>query len=479
VKGGALEKGFDYAMEAAADAATIFAYADSIRLYEQARECAEVLNRDDELPRIDTALGDVYTLKGEPLPAAEHFERALAVTDDAAENVRLQCKIGEAYVLIGDARALTYVDRAKTALDPETQPIEFASATMIEARSHHYDGRSRKAAELFHQIVGPVERSGETLLLGWIYGYLAGAYQHLCEFDTSNGWAQRAIDLGRERNNPAIESIGVEFRMENSFTRGHWRECLEHAARHRELGEKACSSDRLAWNHLGFASAKLGLGELEAAETSFKGGIELAERLGDKRLAIFLGNWYAHALVDLGRIDEAIELTDPLIEQADALGLKAGQGVSRQGRAYAALHAGDHSNVIKLAGQAEALLEGSDEAVNPIWMSPTIIASLVATGKLDEADRRLRTILEATRKAGMPHWEGMALKVRGLLNRALADHRAASTDFDAAIVIFEELGSRLELGRTLVLRGGDTDLDRARGLFAACGAAGELAKLSS
>ena len=38
-------------------------------------------------------------------------------------------------------------------------------------------------------------------------------------------------------------------------------------------------------------------------------------------------------------------------------------------------------------------------------------------------------ILQATRKSDIPHWEAMVLK-----------------DFDAAIAIFEDLGSRLELG---------------------------------
>jgi len=46
--------------------------------------------------------------------------------------------------------------------------------------------------------------------------------------------------------------------------------------------------------------------------------------------------------------------------------------------------------------------------------------------------------------------------------------------FNAAIAIFDDLGSRIELGRALVLRGGDNDLARARELFQACGATGEF-----
>ena len=87
MEGGCLDRGFTYAMQAAADAATLFAYTDSLLLYEQARDCAEALGWTDELPRIDTAVGDVFNLKGEPLNAAGVYERALAATQEPAEQV--------------------------------------------------------------------------------------------------------------------------------------------------------------------------------------------------------------------------------------------------------------------------------------------------------------------------------------------------------------------------------------------------------
>jgi tetratricopeptide (TPR) repeat protein len=474
MEGGCLDRGFDYAMQAAADATRLFAYGDALRLYQRARECAEALGRAAVLPKLDTVVGDVFTLKGEPVNAAEHYQRALAATDDPLEKVRLRSLIGEAYVAVGDERALSFVDEVKSCLDPEIQPIELARATMIEARFHHYHGHSRKAAELLLQAKEPAGRAGDTTLLGWIYGYLAGAYQHLVDFEESNRWARRCIEAGADEGNPGIESIGHEFLMENAFTRGRWNEALEHAARHRELAEKARSSDRMAWNRLGFACAKHGLGELAEAEELFEEGSELARRLGDRRLEIFLGNWHSQAIADAGRVDEAIELADRLIELADDVGLKAGQGVSRQARAYAALRAGDHETVIGLAAQFDAIHKDTDEAVNPIWISPTTCQSLIATGRLDEAEQRSEAILEVARRADMPHWEAMLLKVRAQLHLARGEDEAARGDIDAAIEIFEEIGSRLELARALVLRGGDGDVERAHELFEACGALGDL-----
>jgi len=477
MEGGCLEKGFDYAMQAAAAATTLFAYSDSLRLYDRARDCAEALGRTDELPKIDAAMGDVFYRKGEPLNAAGAYERALTAIDDPAVATPIKCKIGESYVLIGDARALTFLEEAKASLDPETQPTEVARATMIEARFHHYHGQSGKAAELLLQAIEPAERSGDPVLLNWIYAYLAGAYQHLINFEESNRWTRKNVELGETVDNPAITGMGYEYLMENAFMRGYWRECLEYTARHRELAEKAHSSDRMAWNYLGLSQANHGLGNLAVAEAACDDGLEMADRFGDERLAAFLAGWRTLVAAEQGRLDEAIPLADAAIERADTLGLTQGQLECRRARALIARLQGDHEAILDYTAQAEELLEGTDESLFPIWWSPLTSEALIATGKLDEAEQRLETTLEATRNAGMPHWEGMALKVRGQLHIARGDEEAARQDFDAAIAIFEELGSRLELARTLVLRGEDDDLVRARELFEACGAAGDLAEL--
>jgi tetratricopeptide (TPR) repeat protein len=477
MEGGCLDRGFDYAMEAAADAATLYAYSDALRLYDRARDCAEALGHSEQLPKIDTAMGDVYSLKGEQISAAGHYERALAATEDPDEQVRLKCLIGEAYVFVGDARALTFVVEVKAILEPETRPAEFARATMIEARFHHYHGKSGKAAELLLQATEPAERTGDILLLAWIHGYLAGAYQHLIDFEESNRWTQKNVDLGEAHNNPHISSMGFEYLMENAFMRGYWRECLKHTTRHREMGEKTHSSDRLAWNYLGLAYANYGLGNLAEAETACDDGLEMADRLSDERLAAFLAGWRALIAAEQGRIDEATPLADAAIRRADKLGLKTGQLDSRRGRACVALLQGEHETVLDYTAQIIDLLEGTDEAIQPVWMAPTRCQSLVATSQLDEAEQRLETTLEASRRADMPHWEGMALKVRGQLHAARCDEEAARKDFDSAIEIFEELESRLELGRTLVLRGDNEDLLRARELFEACGAVHDLAGL--
>jgi tetratricopeptide (TPR) repeat protein len=341
---------------------------------------------------------------------------------------------------------------------------------MIEARFHHYHGQSGKAAELLLPVRELAERSGDVMLLAWIHGYLAGAYQHLIEFEESNRWTRKNIELGEAHDSPHFLSFGFEFLMENAVMQGKWRECLEYAARHREVGERAQSSDRLAWNNFGLTYANYGLGNLAVAETACNEGLELADSLGDERLAAFLASWRALIIAELGRIHEAIPLADAAIERADTLGLKLGQVESRRARACIALLQDDHESVLDRTSQIEELLEGTDESAVPVWTNPTRCQSLIATGRLDEAKQPLETTLESARKSDMPHWEAMCLRARAQLHTARGDEKAARKDVDAAIEIFERLESRIELARALVIRGADDDLSRARELFEACGA---------
>jgi len=107
---------------------------------------------------------------------------------------------------------------------------------------------------------------------------------------------------------------------------------------------------------------------------------------------------------------------------------------------------------------------------------------LIALGRLDEAEDRIRQNLAATRTAGMRHWEGATLRSRGLLHLTRGATESARDDFEGTVTIFDDLGSRIELGRTLVLRAPlstnpDEDLDRARALFEACGASADLIQL--
>jgi hypothetical protein len=90
--------------------------------------------------------------------------------------------------------------------------------------------------------------------------------------------------------------------------------------------------------------------------------------------------------------------------------------------------------------------------------------------------------LEMTRLANAPHYEGLALRVHGQILARRGARGDAADAFGQAIRMLEDLGSRLELGRALYHRAlagragrladqAQADIERARGIFGALGAA--------
>ena len=127
-----------YAKEAGLEAVRSFAYDElAIAAYGHALDCAEVLGLEAEQASLEEAMGDACISSGDHLPAARHFERALALTHEPAVRARLQCAAASSLVTLGDPRGLTYVRQALEVLDPAIAPFDTAHALAIEGRFHH------------------------------------------------------------------------------------------------------------------------------------------------------------------------------------------------------------------------------------------------------------------------------------------------------------------------------------------------------
>ncbi|MDQ2922347.1 MAG: hypothetical protein M3R52_12160 [Acidobacteriota bacterium] len=185
IKAGDYERGLTYSKRAAAEAERVFAFEDAIAAYGCARDCAQTLELTDEQLELEEAIGKLYFLHGEMLPAGEHFERALALTTNPAIRARLQCQAAASLIALSDQRGVEYLREALAVLDPVTNPLETANALSIEGRFHHLAGRQKQAIELLERAAGLVEpataadevSSFAASIISQIYAYTSGAYQ--------------------------------------------------------------------------------------------------------------------------------------------------------------------------------------------------------------------------------------------------------------------------------------------------------------
>jgi len=483
-------KGRDYSQRAAARSLAMFATDEALGHLLHARECAEALDDEPGVLDLDRKLGDLYNLRGELGPAEAACRRVLDALTDPHERAAAQVRLGDIYARNGLQQGLDLLNEALLVLDPATQTLERAEALTIVGRYHHYRLEHRRAIEFLEEARAMLEPLDEPEALVTLYGYFAGAYQHLAQFEESMDWARRCLTLGERHRNPIISMMGHEFLSEDYASICDWRQTREHARRNLEIGERTGSLERLAWTAFPLALAAYFTGDLEDVLRETERGLALFERTGDLRGSIFPRSIRAWALLDLGRDDEARAEAARSFADSD----KVAQGVLRvNGRgavAYIDLRRGDPAHAVALGRECEAFFTGTDHLIGLTFMYPWFAEACVEAGELAEAERVLGVAIPLSEGCGARSSTVRLLRARGMLHAAQGDPKAADHDFADALKMAETLEMRPEIARTLACRarlrrsagdakGAAADAKRAAEIFEACGALPEMEKVRS
>lgn len=444
IESGDLERGLEFAIQAARQAARIYAHDEALLYYARAAECAEGLGRPEQQAAIEEAAGDLYHRVGPFERAIEYYQRALERLDSPARRAELGAKIGATYTNIGDERGAAYLRANLETLDPLTQVEARARVLGMLGRFHHYHGQPEQAIlylEEARQLAEPLDNPD---LVTDIYAYLTGAFQWSNDFDASNEWARRTLDYGRRHNFPHAMALGYEFLAENAFNTGQWRVALENAARDAEIGEKIGSHDRVGWSTLSCAYAYQGLGELSLSLAAANRGVELAQSIGNTRLEVILR---------AKRATVASWMGDAALSEADLAFLRPAAERARQFQFY--------DWTYQAIGQIHEYHELWDELLTTVEQLEELtgrgypgyaVSAYIGLGRLEDVRRLL------TQGEWLPAEDEISLAA-GYLWRGFGRLQALQGELEIAyrsltrsIAIFEKLESRLEIARTLLFR---------------------------
>ncbi len=481
VESGDWGRGLTYSKQAAEKAEGLFAHDEAIKYLGLARECAIALGDQEQEARVAERLGDVYAIRRPASLAVEHYTAALALAQSAPQRAALKARIGDVYAVIGDERGVEFLQTAVRELDPETQRGEVALALAHLGRFQHYLGQHRRAIELLEQAYALAEPLDDTATLRTIFGHLAGAYLHLARYRESADYGRRCLLLGQRKNDTLVTLIGQGSLSQSALYTGPAQTALETIARLRVLAETTGHRHMVAWSHIEDAVARHTLGELAVARRSAREATAQARRAGDVRGAALFG--YVHALIetDLGCDESARVYADEVLGAADAANDILLHWTSRWAAAYRHVQREEWAEAVRMLDEAAARLAGTDHRHGPLQFGPTYAEASLGVGRVADAARLNEAHLALAREAEAPHYEALALRVRGQIRAAQGRPDEAEAAFGAALAILEPSGARLELGRALYHRarlGHDlarhddarADLARARDLFAACGA---------
>ncbi|MCM3872729.1 MAG: hypothetical protein ND895_18765, partial [Pyrinomonadaceae bacterium] len=362
----------------------------------RALECAESLGLKNEQLEIEEAIGNAALASGDTLRATVHFDRALELANNPRDRARIQCQAASSLVTNGDHRGLDYVRAALLVLDPETDPMATANALAIEGRFQHLAGQQYEAIALLERAASLATPEAEKEItpfgaatVSTIFGFLAGAYQHLGRFTDGNEWAWRAVEFGKMHDVLLAQALGYEFLGENTVNAGDWQKALEYAACEREIAQRLHSRERLSWTYLVTSLSYMASGDLELAEREIREGKALAESIGERRLTLLLTGFLAIMLADLGRIDEALRIAWENYHSAEALGLVYSRNEGRRSLAHVFFKQGELDETLRLCDEIRELLSEGKSRITHLWLGPLHIEALFRAGRREEASQRL------------------------------------------------------------------------------------------
>ncbi|HKE42786.1 MAG TPA: AAA family ATPase [Casimicrobiaceae bacterium] len=479
---GALDQALKYSLQAAQNAERVFAHDEALEFLEQARESAEALNRTDETVAIDERMGDIHDARGTIQPAVQSYVRALDRATTRERRAELKAKVGDAYSPIGDPRGLESLEQALVELDPSTQTNALAFATALVGRYYHYQTQHNKAIEFLERARRLAEPLDDAPTLCNVYTYLAGAHQHLLQYDESDRWARTSVALGERKNFPLAIALGDEFLAENAAGRGQWNETLAFAEQDHEWAGKIGSLARSAWAGFCRSQGLHGQGKLILCRTAVLEALAVCEHIGEARLATWLQPVAAIVAADLGEHEAARSHAERGWERSQQLNQLLLSAWALNGLGYAAMMRGDLATAIDCYEQYVPLTRETENGVSRNMIIARAAEAFLAAGRLTEAEQLIDRALPLAQFAKAPHYWALARRVQAQLFHSQHKQNEALGAFGEALDTFTHCGSQLELGRALYHRArleldqGDrdsahADATSALSLFSEAGAA--------
>ena len=485
LQGGDLNKGMEFAAMAGDHARGLYAKDEALKYYFQAVEAADMLQLTQELSDYYVTIGDLYLSQGLSYEAIEHYNSAISLVNNNEEKAIIKMKIGESYANVGDARGLNYLNAAKRELKAETHKDHYAEALTWLGRNYHYQAQHHLAINSYQEALNILASSDKYYLKCQIYSFLSGSYQHLLEFKKSNHWAEECISLGEENDDPAWIAVGNEFLSENAWAIGKWNETLKYSKLDKEIGLKIGAQDRISWAGFVYSSALFGQGRLNEAMKAMKSCLELAEQIGEYRLAILIRLHLSIAQTDLD-LDDVAEMNAQLaVSQADEIDQVFIQCWSRYAYAYQLVKKMEWSRAVKVCQEGNSLYESGENLAARRFILSIAPEAHLGAGRLAEAQAAVEEQLQLVSNAGIYHSHGVALRMKGQIDAALGNIESSYSAYQKSINILEDLGSQLELGRAFYQRGrlwgiqdqsekASKDLQKAAEIFKQCGAKHDL-----
>ena len=379
------------------------------------------------------------------------LERAMALAEDAREDqLAIKRYLGEALYLVGDLEAAdAALADATGSADEDIAASAFFLGSFI--RGHSGEHLLEALADAVQQRLAALEADGRVSARTLSQGYAA-----LADFMHWLGRCQATVDYGRRGLELARAAGDIKLEAHATGTVGAgmfygatpFDECERHAhvviAQVDRFGAHAMRAQSglaniaalqgrfaesreyfetyLAWmadrgrrfeilsTAMSQGASELAAGDYERAERVLREGWDELGRLGEGGFRSTTGTYLAEALVELGRLDEALAVLDEA-QSITAPDDWVTHAYSAYVRGIAASAAGDHESAAVLVGEAVDLAAQREYVVTRaiFWLGQGRV--LLAAGRAEEAQEALEAAVQLARPKGATVVENRALEL--------------------------------------------------------------------
>jgi tetratricopeptide (TPR) repeat protein len=412
---GIAEKAVDYLSQAGDRARGLYAHDDAIDHYQRALALLEDAppdaSRQKAATKLYESLGDVLELTGQYDEARAAYQNALASipSHDQIGQGRLHRKTGATWGFQHRyKKALQVCDRAETALGQE--PAEAASEWWQEwvhiqherTDAYYMQGKLCELTELIEKVRPVVEQHGTPLQRAGFFATLVYSNNRRDRFIISE-------------------------------------QTLAYSQAYLEASQKVGTLSKVAHARLILGFSLLWHGELTEAEEQMQTALELAVRVGDMAVQRLCLAYLTIVYRKLGQVDEAMDYALRSLEVATSVQNPTYIGTARANLAWVAWRKAD---MIEALENGKAALESWQQSATDYpfqWLSLYPLTSVaLAHDRIPEAVEYARALLE-------PMQQALPDPLQTVLEEAIktwerGEPEAARTHLDRAMELAQEMG---------------------------------------
>jgi predicted ATPase/DNA-binding SARP family transcriptional activator len=364
-------------------------------------------------------------------PAVNHFERALALTNQPAAQMDAYLDLGRTHMLLDDPKTAADVFQqglhlAKYHSDATRRTKLLYSYAQNASRQHRSDGGKKEVeAALF-----VAEQAGDDYYLAQSLLLLTEVHESSGDLSSALEMVTRAQIVSNSLNDSQLEARAL---VEIGFLhaqRADFDQAASAAERGLELLAKADDHNAIAyaWNILGRALG--GRGDYRQAFDAFQRSQEEAERVGDRYLLAQVFNMRGWLYRELGDYENGLKFDQEGIDFAKQWGKPSPEISAQLNVCLDLLHLGDPKQALEFLNKTETRINAGEFGFhNWRWRLRLLHARGICFLDIDDPAKALDLAEEGlplaemniTRKYVALNYElkGMALAELGKVNEAI------------------------------------------------------------